>query len=460
MVTAWGLLASESKLYVRALFVTAPWIGLYVLFQWELDFFKVGLFFAPIMLIRTRPVPKNRLPVMLATGLGLLAFAHWTWQLVSGEVLRFGIIESAWRLNRLTVGFGMLLLRLALFAYLLGALRSTGEAVSCLRWYSGSMFVLSCYGLLQEAAWLLGRTPITPIYRAGVLSQFTEFATVWIGSSELLRIHSFCREPKDFALFATPAIAFLGSQFLLNPRVERHGWQLVVIVTAALLTLSSSLLLVLPFILFTMSLIAPKLRVRRMLWLVALAVAFWPMWSAFSRERILGRFHGYEDLLQVSRERPALDFWRENLPRSLLGYGIGAQAYYLPSWMPPEFVSSGVYAGMDSFWLSMLFDLGLPGLVLMAGIVFHLLRRRPLGQEALPLRAAAIAAALASIPLQGDLRSAVLWLMLAAAFGATAPHVSGRRALGNIRASRAVRRVPAFDRSARQLIHAGREHRD
>jgi hypothetical protein len=441
MLAGWGLLATRRRLYLRSLFATAPWIGLYVSTKWELDLFKVGLLFVPLVLTQVRLSSKNRTPLLFAAGLGALALGHWAWQLMSGE-LTCGMTGSRPDFERLSVSVGMLLLRLALFVYILGAVRSTEEALSCLRWYCGSMFALACYGLLQEAAWLLARTPITPIYRAGILGQFVEFATVQVGSVELLRVHSFCREPKDFALFATPAIAFLGWQVVFARGGGQQGsrvLQLLIILTAAMLTFSSSLLLILPVVVGMLFWMAPKRRVSRVVRLIVALITLLPVWWFFSRERVLRRFSRFDDLLQVSRERPALEFWRWNLPRSLLGCGVGTQAFYLPDWMSPEFGRVEANVGIDSFWLTVLLDLGLPGSILMAGIVFHLLRRRPVGRGSLALRAAAIATTLASIPLQGDLRSAVLWLMLAAGLGGAAPDGRSRSPVHRLPASDALR---------------------
>jgi hypothetical protein len=99
---------------------------------------------------------------------------------------------------------------------------------------------------------------------------------------------------------------------------------------------------------------------------------------------VLGRFGDTTELLQESRERPAVGFFLAHLPRSLVGYGVATQAFYLPSEMPVfwsvETVNGAVVANVDSSARSLALDLGVPGVLLLASFyltVFRRLRRLP-----------------------------------------------------------------------------------
>lgn len=436
MVLLWLLLATKPSAYLRALFVTAPWMGLNVLLRWQFDLFKVGLLLAPFVLLRTYVPRRKRKVVFLAAALAALALAHLAWQLASHEIEAHDVVRATAAADRLTVAFGMFALRLTLFVFLLAAIRSVKDADTCLRAYSASVFVLACYGLVQEVVYLVTGHPVTPIYRAGILNEFSEYTTVQVGSVSLLRIYAFSGEPKDFALFAVPAIAYLGFRALLRPGEGNRLWagvELATILAAAFFTLSSSFLLMLPLLVIAACLPSAlgHKRIRVALLVVAVSALIWPVWSSLSAERVFRRFQHYDDLLQVSRERPALAFWLDNLPRSLLGFSVGGQAYYVPSRMTAEFMQTaqrfGNSVGVDSFWLSVLLDLGVPGVALVLAIVWASLFNRSMTVHSLPVRAAALSVALMCIPLQGDLRSALLWLMTGAGAGALGAG-RGRRA--------------------------------
>lgn len=432
MVIVWIVMAGRQSHFLYGLFATAPWAGLYVVLQWQLDLFKIGLLFVPLMLVRTRSAGRNRKLLILTASLGILAAVHLVWQLGSHEVEAYDVVDSLSTSQRLSVAFTMFALRLALFLFVIAAVRSLAVAQSCLRWYCNSLFVLACYGIIQEVVYRLSGNVVTPIYRAGVLNALGDYQAVMVGLVDVLRVNSFCGEPKDFALFATPAIVYLGHYVLLETRSRARSVaiaQLVVITAAAFLTLASSLLLMMPIILSVIVILSANgmRRVRIALLALALGTALWPIWNLFSEIRIFERFQGFNDLLQISRERPALHFWLEHMPRSLLGFAVGGQAYYVPANMPSSFMQEAIRighsVGIDSFWLSMLFDLGLPGLtitlIIIGSTIFY---RRMSDRPVAPLRGAAVAAALISIPLQGDLHSAVLWLMVGAAAGvATSP---------------------------------------
>ena len=68
-----------------------------------------------------------------------------------------------------------------------------------------------------------------------------------------------------------------------------------------------------------------------------------PVFGVVAQKRVVDRFHGStgnlqaQSLIQPARERPALDFLQSTWPRSALGYGIGTQAFYLPSRMNAEY---------------------------------------------------------------------------------------------------------------------------
>lgn len=427
MVVTWLVLARRHSSYLHALFATAPWMGLYVVLKWQIDPFKAGLLLAPMMLIRVRGALLNRRLVFCTFGLGIIAALHLLFQLGSHEIAAYDVVQSLGANERLTVALSMFVLRLILFLYVLAAIRSLEHAESCLRWYCGSMFVLACYGLVQELVYLSTGSPITPIYRAGILGSFNEYQALDIGSVTLLRVHSFCGEPKDLALFAAPAIAYLGYQALLKRGARPRATsviQLVTIITASLLTLSSSFLLVLPVLIIGAIILSGRRlgRLRIVLAVTAFALMLAPVWVQLSGARVFDRFAKADDLLQPSREQPALDFWIEHMPRSLLGFGVGSQAYYVPSKMPNDFLIGamqlGHSVGVDSFWLSMLLDLGIPGiaitLIISCSVIFGKQIKTP---RLAALRGAALAVVLICIPLQGDFRGAVFWLMAGAASG-------------------------------------------
>jgi hypothetical protein len=365
--------------------------------------------------------------VWCAVGLGIIAALHLAVQLGFREIEAYDVVQSLSVDERLPVALSMFVLHLTLFLYIMAAIRSLEQAESCLRGYCDSLFVLAGYGLVQELAYLLAGSTITPMYRAGILGGFTEWQALNIGSLSLLRVHSFCGEPKDVALFATPAIAHLGYQVLLRRGARSRTSsliQLAVITAAALLTLSSSFLLVLPVLIIGVIVLSGKKlgRVRIVLGILAFGLLLAPVWAQLSGTRIFERFARTDDLLQPSRERPALNFWLDHMPRSLLGFGVGSQAYYVPSRMPVDFMNGAIQrghsVGIDSFWLTMLLDLGIPGiaitLVISGSVVFGKRMKAP---RLAAVRGAALAAVLICIPLQGDIHGAIFWLMAGAASG-------------------------------------------
>jgi hypothetical protein len=197
---------------------------------------------------------------------------------------------------------------------------------------------------------------------------------------------------------------------------------------AGALTFSSSLYLMAPLLVATFVLMQPDRNLVRAAWqaaatatvvlflgLVPYAASFLTnAWTARTTER----FSEAIDVLQVSRERPALEFAQSEFPRPLLGYAVGAQAFYLPAWMPAEYRQSifdaNASAGVDSFWFALFLDLGIPGVVLFCWACMLALRtpRNGSASNTWPYRAALIGTLIMSIPLPSDLRSGLVWLML------------------------------------------------
>lgn len=432
LLLGWIPLLARPRAFVTALFATAPWLGLYATLGWEINAFKCGLLLSPLLLLHgVRPGRLGKAGRPLAA-LVLYGVAASGWALAAREVIVYDVLN--------VVAFELRVL-VQLLVFLLSAglpliLTTVGRtAVDIERWmgaYIWSVFVLCVYGLIQTLAYLAFADPITPIYRDGIFGAFSEFATVDILGFSFLRVHSFSREPKDLALVCVPALAWLFVRVSTPGVTQRRSrridlCQFAVIAACALLTFASSLLLMLPVLLIAVELIRPVFeRTRRARYglrvagVLALGI---PLFAAIAQKRVVERFHApnqsvqVESFIQPSRERPALDFLRNTWPRSAFGYGIGTQAFYLPSRMPAEFskqvLDQRTAAGVDSLVIGAFADLGVPGLVLYTILFLAALSTR--NNEAhivWPVRAALLAALLMGIPLNPGQHGAILWLLI------------------------------------------------
>lgn len=412
----WLLLFSQPKRYIQALFVLAPWLGFYVVWGAEWDFFKAGLVLSPLLWIRGAAIPETgRLRFALA-GLALAAIVLLIWQLVSKEVQQYDILQTVNVDSRLVIATTLFLLRLSLPLLICAYLVRHGDVSSAISGYVNSVLLLAIYGLIQQVAFLLAGTPLTYVMRLGIFTESSEFSTVTTLGTTLLRVHSFSKEPKDLALFCLPAIGWLWSQL----GTQRKALvKLVIILSAGILTFSSSFVLVLPLVILAVEMLRKhSLRQRISTYLFGALVfgAFVPIYLSVSQVRVSERFSRAEDLLQVGRERPLYRFLIDQFPRSLAGYGVGTQTSYLPSYMSREYWSKSLenreVVGVDSFLLTVFSDLGVQGLLLVTLALWTVVRNQAVS---LPTRAALAAVALAGIPLNCDLRSGVLWLFLGAA---------------------------------------------
>lgn len=397
----------------------APLHGLFVREGIDIDLFKAGLLMSPLLCVYDIKLQRLRSfvrPLLLLVVCGGLLF--W-WQVMTGELAAY---EPRLAHQRMATGLGMWLLRILTVGLIVSLSRGFKDLRAWGWSYVAGVLTVCVYGLMQQGYFLWAGDPITPIYRDGLLGASTDFSAIDVGGLHLLRIHSLSREPKDLALFCCPAIGWLISQTFLGARSVRNCFLLGVVLLTASLTFSSSFLLILPLILLG-ALSATRLGNSRLLLFVAVLMAIAPLIWKVSEVRVFERFTRTEDLLQESRERPALQFMKDRFPRSLLGFGVGSQAIFLPSYMPRYYsllsAEPSDKAGMDSLALTLLVDLGVSGVLLALWIALRVLRsqqlKRPRGQ---PFRAAFWSVLVASLPLNPDLRNAVLWLFLGLACAA------------------------------------------
>jgi hypothetical protein len=412
----WLLLFSQPHRYVQAMFIFAPWLGVYVVWGAEWDFFKVGLVLSPLLWFRGASLSVLGWIRAPLTALGLTAIVLLLWQLVTKEVHQFDILQTVDVDSRLVIATALFLLRLSLPVLISAYAARPGFPERCINAYVNSVLVLCVYGLAQQTAFLLAGTPLTYVMRQGIFAESSEYSVVNIFAAPLLRVHSFGKEPKDLALFCLPAIGWLWSQLGSRPGAVPR---LVIILSASILTFSSSFVLVLPLVIIAIELLRKhSLRQRISTYLFAAFVisAFIPVYLGVTQIRVQERFSRAEDLLQVGRERPLYHFLGDHFPRSLAGYGVGTQTSYLASYMSREYWSKSLerreVVGVDSFLLTVLSDLGVQGIVLVT-IILWVTARDP--AVPLPARAALAAVAIGGIPLNCDLRSAVLWLFLGTA---------------------------------------------
>jgi hypothetical protein len=423
-ISFWLGMLRRPKVYVLALFVTAPWIGLWVKLVWMLDPFKIGLLLSPILLLRVHKVRR-----LGAVTFPLVAFAGYaillmSWQIFSGEVTQFD------RLNHLTLGGhlvaanGMFLLRIGLLAIVVTVVNSGKDAQRCLAAYTTSVSVLAAYAIIQELAFALFGTPITAIKQYGLFDGASVYFPVDVFGIQLVRAAAFCNEPKDMALFIMPAIAYAFTSMKGGGSPGRRAWrraEFCCLLCAGVLTFSSSLLLLGPLVLVALEALQPRRSLTQLLprYFVygCVALLVFPAVSEVWNLRVATRFTKSKDLLQEAREAPALEFFKEQFPRALAGYGVGTQAFYLPAYMADEYryrlLDYQGAAGLDSFWFSLLLDLGLPGALLFGWCCIKVLRCPAAAkQRTWDYRAILVAVLITGIALPVDLRSAVLWLFL------------------------------------------------
>ncbi len=428
LAAVWLALLARPKRYITALFITAPWVGPFVWIGWELDVFKAGLLLSPLLAIhglRLRRLRHARWPLLLLLGYALLASS---WALLSRETLDYDALKIVPFNPRILAQTALFSLRALLPLLVVSVARQAGDAERWMNAYVWSVFVLCAYGLAQAGAFVAFGTPITPIFRDGLFGSVTEYATVEVWGMELLRVHSFSREPKDLALFCTPALAwlFVRASSPYAARAAREKLRLLVIGVCALLTFASSLLLLIPVMFVLIERLRPSMGLRRgaRYWLSVAGVlaALLPPFVVAGQRRVLDRFRDsaglfqLASLIQPSREGPALEFLKETWPRSALGYGIGTQAFYLPSYMPEEYSRKvqdhRVASGMDSMFLSLAADLGLPGLAafgLFCWAVLKAARNEP--HAVWPARAAFAATLVVGAPLNPSQQGGILWLL-------------------------------------------------
>jgi hypothetical protein len=141
------------------------------------------------------------------------------------------------------------------------------------------------------------------------------------------------------------------------------------------------------------------------------ALFLFPTVSEVWKLRVTGKIRRGEGLAASRRVRgPALDFFTEQFPRALAGYGVGTEAFYLPAYMPDEFryrlLDYQAAAGLDSFWFSLLLDLGLPGVLLFGWCCIKVLRCPAVARRRTwDYRAALVTLLITGIALPVDLRS-------------------------------------------------------
>ena len=421
-ISFWLFMLRRPNAYVLALFVTAPWIGLWVKLVWMLDPFKIGILLSPILLFRVhkvRGLGTVRLPLMAFAGYATLLMS---WQFFSSEVTQFD------RLNHLTLGGhlvaanGMFLLRIGLVAIVVTVVNSGKDAQRCLSAYTTSVSVLAAYAIIQELSFALFGTPITAIQQYGLFAGASTYFPIDVFGIQLVRASAFCNEPKDLALFIMPAIAYAYTSMKGGGSPGRRAWrraQFCCLLCAGVLTFSSSLLLLGPIALVVLEALQPRRSLKQLLprYFIygCVALLLFPAVSEVWKLRVTARFTESKDLLQEAREAPALEFFKEQFPRALAGYGVGTQAFYLPTYMAGEYryrlLEYQGAAGLDSFWFSLLLDLGVPGVLLFGWCCLKVLRCPAAAkQRTWDYRAVLVALLITGIALPVDLRSAVLWL--------------------------------------------------
>jgi len=414
----WFVLLGFPRTYLTVLFFVAPLHGLFVRVGLDLDFFKAGLLVSPLLAlhgITWRPLRFIARPLLLlATCAGLL----FAWQFLSQEITEYDILRQFDVDQRMAISLLLWLSRLFLVVLIASLARGLADVERWVGSYVAGVVLVCGYGLLQEGSFLLTGDPITGIVRDGLLGTSQDFSTVEFGGLQLLRVHSLSREPKDLALFCCPVIGWLISRMFIQRRTLKTYALACTVVLSAFLTFSSSLIMIFPAILVCA---IPKIR-RRYSWvlLATIVLASAPLFWRIAEVRVFERFLKGVDLLQESRERPALQFVQDHVPRSLLGYGVGSQAFLLPAYMPVYYrqvtYETSSLSGVDSLAVGLLVDLGVPGALLMLLIAMKVLRSPELKtSRGLPLRAALWGSLVAAIPLNPDLRNAVLWLFLGVA---------------------------------------------
>ncbi len=413
-IALWLVLFSQPRRYIKGLFLLAPWLGLYTVMAAEWDFFKAGLVMSPLLWLRGPRMPAlGRIRVALF-GVAIIAVTLLSWQLFSKEVRQYDILRTVNVDSRLSIATGLFLLRLSLPFLICAFLKRPSDIAGCVSAYVNSVLVLCIYGLFQQAVFVMTGHPVTYVMRQGVFGESSEVSSVQMFGWTLMRVHSFSKEPKDLALFCVPAIAWLWSQLGARRMVVV---KLVVILAAAVLTFSSSFVLVFPAVVFVVEWMRHRRGIRRRpatyVFGALVLATFVPFYLSVSQVRVSERFNRAEDLLQVGRERPLYYFLADQFPRSLFGYGVGTQTSFLPGYMSREYWSKSLdtreVVGVDSFAMTLFSDLGIEGLLLVLLAVLAAVRSK---RVSLPTKSALAAVAIAGIPLNCDLRSGVLWLFL------------------------------------------------
>jgi hypothetical protein len=420
-----GILLLRPVWYLIALFVVAPCGGLWVQLGWMVDVFKIGLLMSPLLLLRSR----GRLgPIgWPVSWLLLWSVSLLLWQLITEEGQSFDDLGHLGFVSRLVVANGMFFLRVLLLILISIIVQSRKQLEGLLKAFVWSVFLSSVYAIIQEVFFLLSM-PLSGVNAFGLGLLTWLYPTTQVSGLTLMRVNAFCPEPKDFALFLVPAIVLLWSSRAAGGPVSCSSplfyWlRICVMVTAAALTFSTSLIVTVPVIVITLYLLRPKRGeqfIRQTVSVIVLAAIAIVLGQQTWDVRVNNRVASVLDILQPARERPALEFVMSEWPRPLLGYGVGTQAFYLPKFMPSEFRrslwSADAAAGLDSFWFGLFLDLGLPGVFLFAWICWSCLRSSQSGESrtSWPYRATLIALLIVSIALPSDLRSGLVWLILGA----------------------------------------------
>ena len=356
-----------------------------------------------------------------------MAFAAYaillmSWQFVSSEVKQFDRLNHLTLSGHLASANGMFLLRIGLVAIVVTVVNSGKDAQRCLAAYTTSVSVLAAYAIIQEMSFALFGSPITAIKQYGLFDGASVYFPVDVFGIQLVRASAFCNEPKDLALFVMPAIAFAYTSMKGAGSPGQRAWrraQFCCLLCAGVLTFSSSLLLLGPCVLVALEVMQPNRKLKQLLpryiMYACVALFLFPTVSEVWRLRVTARFTERKDLLQQAREGPALDFFKDQFPRVLAGYGVGTEAFYLPAYMPDEFrytlLDYQAAAGLDSFWFSLLLDLGLPGVLLFGWCCLKILRSPAVARRRTwEYRAVLVTMLITGIALPVDLRSSLVWL--------------------------------------------------